>query len=255
MVCPNAEGLWAQWLASVCCSFSEAHTKPLSVNNAAIVQAFDDVFETNTTLCLKRFSTLRNLLPSAVLLPRIAESLQAALPATEHMTQTALCSIYNCHPQSPSQMHAAKTAVDTMTNGKQACVQRHLYEALKRQPFKMPDDFILTEDQDVKTERDALHSTVLKLRTAHDQLSNIEGVFGIVTAGQMARVPGVMHSAEAVVVQIGRAEEGNCKPVHVTPWSPVSTESVHSAAVIAAEVDGQPASPAISVSEGFVHVD
>lgn len=254
MVCPGVEGRWAQWLASVCCSFSEAYTKPLSVENAAIVQAFDDVFEANTTLRLKRFSTLRNLLPSAVLLPRIAESLQAALPATEHMAHTALCSIYSCHPQ--FQMDAAKTAVNTMLNGREACVQRHLYEALKRRPFELPGDFILTEDQDVKTERAALQSTVLKLKTAHAQLSNIEGVFGIAAiwhtaAGQMTSVLGVPQSATSLMVQTGCADEGT----HATPASPASTESVHSAAVIKADVVGQPVSPVESVSEGFVHVD
>ncbi|DBA98744.1 TPA: hypothetical protein ACH3X1_014517 [Trebouxia sp. C0004] len=199
----------------------EAYTKPLSVKNIVIVQAFDEVFETNTTLCLKRFSTLRNLLPSAVLLPRIAESLQATLPAKEHMAQTAL----------------------------------HLYEALKRQPFKLPDDFILTEDQDVQTKRAALQSTVLKLRTAHDQLSNIEGVFGGAAAGQMASVPDAMHNPTAPVIWTSCANEGDGQPTHMMPVSPASTESIHSAAVIAADVDGQPVSPVVSVSEGFVHVD
>ncbi|KAL3134562.1 hypothetical protein ABBQ38_006403 [Trebouxia sp. C0009 RCD-2024] len=242
MVCPGVEGRWAQWLASVCCSFSEAY-KPLSVHNAAIVQAFDDVFEANTTLRLKRFSTLRNLLPRAVLLPRIAESLRAALPATEHMAQTALCSIYSCHPQHMTgRMDAAKRALYAMTNGRQACVQRHLYEALKRHSFELPDDFILTEDQDVETERAALQSTLLKLKTAHDQLSNIEGVFGMVAlwhaaAGQMTSVPGVPHSATALMVQTA------------------STESVHSAAVIGADVSGQPVPPVGLVSEGVVHAD
>ena len=135
---------------------------------------------------------------------------------------------------------AAKRAVYTMTYGRQVCVKRHLYEALKRHPFELPDDFILTEDQDVKTERAALQSTLLKLRTAHDQL--IEGVFGMAAlwhaaAGQMTSVPGVPHSATALMV-----------------WT-ASTESVHSAAVIGADVNGQPVSPVVSVSEGFVHVD
>ncbi|KAL0017864.1 hypothetical protein WJX77_006117 [Trebouxia sp. C0004] len=132
---------------------------------------------------------------------------------------------------------------------------RHLYEALKRQPFKLPDDFILTEDQDVQTKRAALQSTVLKLRTAHDQLSNIEGVFGGAAAGQMASVPDAMHNPTAPVIWTSCANEGDGQPTHMMPVSPASTESIHSAAVIAADVDGQPVSPVVSVSEGFVHVD
>ena len=139
-------------------------------------------------------------------------------------------------------MDAAKRAVYAMTNGRQACVQRHLYEALKRHPFELPDDFILTEDQHVETERAALQSTLLKLKTAHDQLSNIEGVFGMAAlwhaaAGQMTSVPGVPHSATALMVQTA------------------STESLHSAAVIGADVSGQPVPPVGLVSEGVVHAD
>lgn len=134
-----------------------------SSTHLACTQAFQQAFDKDTSMRLRRFQTLQHHILETLLPAVVNEGLAAAAPSLERMKQRAFDDMYS---------DDTKMTFIKLSKGIQGCLTDQIHRRLCK-PLQLPSHYVLEEAPEVHARRTELHQQLDRLEIAQQKINNI----------------------------------------------------------------------------------